>query len=50
MNEITYTEFLGMLNNGELDSVQIQSDRILILSKEEAEKPAAEPVSYTHLL
>ena len=51
MNEITYTEFLGMLNNGELDSVQIQSDRILILSKEEAEKPAAEQqIYYTALI
>ena len=51
MDEITYTKFLSMLNSDELDSVQIQSDRILILTKEEADKPAAEQqIFYTALI
>ena len=51
MSPITYTEFLTMMENDELDSVQFQSDRILILSKREASKPAAEQeILYTALI
>ncbi len=51
MSPITYTEFLTMMENDELDSVQFQSDRVLILSKREASKPAAEQeILYTALI
>jgi cell division protease FtsH len=51
MNEITYTEFKQLLEDGKLDSVQIQSDRILILPKSEVDKPAAEQqIYYTALI
>lgn len=40
--EIKYDEFQKMLEQDEISEVQIQSDRILILTKEEAEKDEAE--------
>ena len=40
--EIKYDEFQEMLEKDEISEVQIQSDRILILTKEEAEKDEAE--------
>jgi cell division protease FtsH len=39
LNEITYSEFLTMLDSGKVSSVEFQTDRIVVLTKEEAEKP-----------
>lgn len=44
--EIKYDEFQEMLEQNEISEVQIQSDRILILTKEEAEKDEAEQKFY----
>lgn len=38
--QITYDEFLTMLDEDNVDSVEFQTDRILILSREEAAKDA----------
>ena len=38
--ETTYSEFKTIMDNGQLAEVQIQADRILYLTKEEAAKPA----------
>ena len=51
LTEVSYDEFLDMLNKGSVDSVELYADRILILSKEEALKPANQQhYSYTGLL
>ena len=42
MEEIKYNEFLEMLENGEIAEVENQSDRILIQTKEQVEKPESE--------
>ena len=38
LTEISYNEFLTMLDDDKLDSVEVQNDRLLILTKEEAAK------------
>lgn len=50
--EITYDEFITMLNEGKVDSVEfMEKGRIEILSKEEAEKPkAVQNFYYTGLI
>ena len=40
--ETTYSEFKAVMDQGQLAEVQIQSDRILYLTKEEAAKPASQ--------
>lgn len=51
MEEIKYNEFLEMLEDGEIAEVEIQSDRILIQTKEQAEKPESEQrILYTGLV
>ena len=51
LDEITYTEFRSLLDDGKIDSVEFQSDRILILTKEDAEKPTMEQkIYYTGLI
>ena len=48
--ETTYSDFKTAMDEGRLEEVQIQADRILYLTKEEAAKPAAEQkASYTGL-
>jgi len=44
--KISYTEFVTELDGDKLDSVEFQSDRILILTKEEAAKPASQQIIY----
>ena len=47
----TYTEFLQMVDRGELAEVQFEPDRVQFLTKEEAEKPGSEQtVFYTGLI
>ena len=49
-NETTYSEFKTAMDNGQLAEVEIQADRILYLTKEEAAKPAnQQKASYTGL-
>ncbi len=49
--QITYDEFLTMLDEDNVDSVEFQTDRILILSREEAAKDArSRIVNYTGLI
>ena len=38
MEEITYTEFVDMVKDGEIEEVEIQSDRLLIQTKEQAKQ------------
>ena len=38
--EVTYDEFLAVMEAGQLDQVQFRTDRIVYLTKEEAAKPA----------
>ena len=42
MEEIKYNDFLDKLTAGEVQEVEIQSDRLLIQTKDQAEKPEAE--------
>ena len=44
--EITYDQFMTLLDEDQLAEVQFQSDRILILTKEEAAKNAREQTIY----
>ena len=44
LKKITYSEFQEMLENGEVAEVEFESDRLLILSKEEAEKESGAPI------
>jgi len=46
LQEISFTEFKSMVNEDKVDSIQVQSDRILILTREDAEKSAAEQTVY----
>jgi cell division protease FtsH len=49
--EIKYNEFKQMLEDGEVDEVEIQSDRILVLTKEQAkEAEGSRVIYYTGLL
>lgn len=51
MEEIKYNEFQELLKNDEISEVEIQSDRILIRTKEEAEKDESEQkILYTGLV
>ena len=51
LQEISFTEFKTMVDADKVDSIQFQTDRILILTREDAEKSAAEQtVYYTALL
>ena len=44
--EINYNEFKQMLENGEIAEAEIQSDRILITTKDEQEKPQDQQIVY----
>ena len=46
LKQITFTEFQALLDEGKVDSVDIDTDRFLILTKEEAEKPEAKQIIY----
>ncbi len=46
LQKITYSEFLGILGTGQASQVEIQKDRFLILTKEEAAKPENKQVIY----
>ena len=46
LKQITFTEFQTLLDEGKVDSVDIDTDRFLILTKEEAEKPDAKQIIY----
>ena len=51
MEEVRYDEFWNMLTSGEIAEVEIQSDRILIKTKEQDAKPEAEQkILYTGLI
>ncbi len=51
MEEIKYNEFKQMLENGEVSEVEIQSDRILIKTKDQADEPVSQQtIYYTGLL
>ena len=51
MEEIKYNEFKHMLENGEVSEVEIQSDRILIKTKAQADEPVSQQtIYYTGLL
>jgi len=48
--ETTYSDFKNAMDQGQLEEVQIQADRIVYLTKEEAAKPAGQQkASYTGL-
>ena len=46
LKQITFTEFQTLLGEGKVDSVDIDTDRFLILTKEEAQKPEAKQIIY----
>ena len=46
LKQITFTEFQTLLDENKVDSVDIDTDRFLILTKEEAEKPEAKQIIY----
>ena len=49
--QITYDVFEEMLDNNQVDSVEFQSDRILILSRDEAKKdPRVQKIYYTGII
>ena len=51
MEEIKYNEFKQMLENSEVSEVEIQSDRILIKTKAQADEPVSQQtIYYTGLL
>ena len=51
MEEIKYNEFMEMLENDEISEIEIQSDRILILTKEEAQhEEGQQRIYYTGLV
>ena len=51
MEEIKYNEFKQMLEDGEVSEVEIQSDRILIKTKDQADEPESQQtIYYTGLL
>ncbi len=51
LEQITWSDFMQMVDNNEIHSIQIQSDRILVLTREQAEKTLNEQqIYYTGLL
>ena len=46
LSEITYNEFQTYLDKDEIAELEFQSDRIVILTREEAKKPAAQQRMY----
>ena len=46
MREITHTEFLEMVDRGEVAEVQFTSDRVLITTKEQAEVAESKRITY----
>ena len=46
MDEVKYNEFKEMLLNDEIEEVEIQSDRILVLTKEQAEVDETQRIFY----
>ena len=46
MEEIKYNEFEALLDEDKIAEVEIQSDRILIMTREEKEKPESEQIIY----
>ena len=51
MQEINYNKFKDMLKNGEISEVEIQNDRILIKTKDQADEPEGQQtIYYTGLL
>ena len=44
--EITYTEFLNMVDKGEVAEVQFTSDRIVITTRDQAEVPESKRITY----
>ena len=46
MKEITYTEFLDMVDKNEVKEVEFTSDRILITTKAEADKAEGKRITY----
>ena len=44
--EITYTEFLDMVDKGEVSEVQFTSDRIIITTRDQAEVPESKRITY----
>ena len=51
LTEISYSDFLGMLDKGEIDSVEFRSDRILIATKEGVQQdPKNQQIYYTGLI
>ncbi len=46
MKEITYTEFLAKAEAGEVHEIQFTTDRILIITKEQAEKSESTRITY----
>ena len=46
LREIPYTEFLTMADKKEIAEVEFTSDRILITTREEAEKPESKRITY----
>ncbi|WP_243122256.1 ATP-dependent zinc metalloprotease FtsH [Clostridium thermarum] len=50
LEEIDYSRFLSMLKNNEIESVEIQSDRLLITPVEDENSPADKKIYYTGYL
>ena len=50
LSEIPYNEFQEYLDKDEIAELEFQSDRIVILTREEAKKPAAQVISVPHII
>ncbi|MEI3060270.1 MAG: ATP-dependent zinc metalloprotease FtsH [Oscillospiraceae bacterium] len=51
LEEKSYSDFLAMVQNNQLAEVQFQTDRVLFITKEEANQPgAAQTIYYTGLI
>jgi len=51
LEEITFDQFVTLLDEGQIESVEVQSDRLLIVTKESAELPTSKrTIYYTGLL
>ena len=51
LEEKSYSDFLTMVQNNQLAEVQFQTDRVLFITKEEANQPgAAQTIYYTGLI
>ena len=46
LSQITYNEFIEYLNNDQIAEVELQDDRIVILTRDEAKKPASQQRMY----